>query len=354
MQGHVQANPLLRPPLAALSLLYGAAVRAREEAFAHGIIATRRLPCPVFSVGNMTAGGTGKTPVVGMIARVLREQGRHPVILTRGYKRRGGERITVVSDGKGILTGPEESGDEPAMLARWLPDVPVVVGKDRYASGMLAFRRFGPDCFLLDDGFQHRRLFRDRDIVVINARDPFGGDNLLPLGRLREPASALCRASLILVNKCIPGRSIDPIIERIRNYNDRVPVLETSYEPEALVPADSRGESMSLGLLRERAVLAFAGIADPGAFFDQLEALGARIAHRHVFSDHHWFSPGEIAHLRETASVCGAECLVTTEKDGMRLPKEGRDGVFMLIMRMKLKGTRGLGALSILVQGAFS
>jgi len=354
---HAQVNPLVRPLLAGLSILYGAAVRTQERVYTHGLIKTRHLPCPVFSVGNLTVGGAGKTPMVGMIARMLREQGRHPVVLTRGYKRRGTERITVVSDGKGMVAGPEESGDEPAMLARWVPDVPVVVGKDRYASGMMAFRRFGPDCFVLDDGFQHRRLFRDRDIVVINARDPFGGGNLLPLGRLREPVAALRRASLILVNKSLPGRSIDPIIERIRCYNGRAPVLETTYEPDTLVSAGGRGGPMPLALLRERPVFAFAGIAAPDAFFLQLEGLGARIAHRCVFSDHHWFSPSEIAHMREQAHACGAEYLVTTEKDGVRLPAEGRDGIFLLIMKMGLKerdDTRGQGPLSILVQGVFS
>jgi tetraacyldisaccharide 4'-kinase len=260
----------------------------------------------------------------------------------------------VVSDGKGMIAGPEESGDEAAMLARWVPDVPVVVGKDRYASGMMAFRRFGPDCFLLDDGFQHRRLFRDRDIVVINARDPFGSGNLLPLGRLREPATALGRASLILVNKSIPGRPNDPIIERIRCYNNQAPVFETTYEPEALVAADAREAPMPLSQLQERPVLAFAGIADPCAFFGQLEALGARIVCRRVFPDHHWFSPGEIARMREQARMYRAECLVTTEKDGIRIPAEWRGEIFLLIMKMGLKNIRGQGILSILVQGAFS
>jgi tetraacyldisaccharide 4'-kinase len=302
-----------------------------------GLIPVKRLPFPVISVGNITVGGTGKTPVVAMIAGYLLEYGRRPVILTRGYKRRGKQKLKIVSDTNTVLSHPEEAGDEPYMLAQWLPGVPVIACKDRYTSAVFAVNKFMVDCFLLDDGFQHIQLFRDLDVLVINARDPFSNGKILPWGHLREPLSSINRASLILLNKSIPGQNLDSISCMIRKYNTDAPIVETSYMPENLVPALNDGKCLPVSILKGRPVLAFSGIADPSSFLNNLKAIGAVIVNSVMFTDHHWYSERDMNKIRKIANLSAAEYIVTTEKDGVRLPKDSKDGVYLLTMKMGLK-----------------
>jgi len=228
-------NPFLAPPFLGLSFLYGFCVFLRKKAYSKGLLSVKHLPYPVISIGNLTIGGTGKTPVVRLIAEFLSHWGRHPVVLTRGYKRKGSKGLIVVKGAEKYPQSPEITGDEPYMLASWLPDVPILVSKDRYEAGIYAIKILGADCFILDDGFQHLRLFRDTNILVVNARDPFGNGYLLPYGYLREPLSALNRAALILLNKSRPGQDLKPVIDTIQRYNPWAPIIETSYESESLV-----------------------------------------------------------------------------------------------------------------------
>ncbi|MGA1842133.1 MAG: tetraacyldisaccharide 4'-kinase [bacterium] len=330
-------NPFLKPLFHGLSVLYGLGVHLRKISYNIGLIPVKHLPFPVISVGNITVGGTGKTPVVAMIAEFLLEHGRRPVILTRGYKRRGQHKIKIVSDTKKVLSLPEEAGDEPYMLAGWLQGVPVIANKDRYASAIFAINKFMADCFILDDGFQHIKLFRDMDILVINARDPFSNNKILPCGQLREPLNSINRASLILLNKSISGQNLESIFSMIRKYNTDAPIIETSYTPVYFVSALNDRKYLPLSNLKGKTVLAFSGIADPSSFMNNLKEIGAIIANSIIFTDHHWYSERDIDKIKEIARLSAAEYIVTTEKDGVRLPTDCKDGIYLLIMKMGLK-----------------
>jgi len=333
----MRRNFVAKPFLFGLSLIYGSCVSLRQKGYALGVMPIKHLPCPVFSVGNLTVGGTGKTPVVRMIAEDLMSMGRHPAILTRGYKRQDRRGLTVVSDLEKILTVPEEVGDEPYMMAQWLPGTPVIVGKNRYQSGIFALNHFGTDCFILDDGFQHMGLFRDLDILVINASDPFDHGKLLPYGHLRESLSAINRASLILLNKSDSDQDLNPIMDIIRQYNKEAPVFETTYTPEYLVPAADQRSHIPLSSLKDRPILVFSGIADPSSLLNELTKTGAKIAQSIVFSDHHWFSERDVQLIQKMAERFRAEYIVTTEKDGVRLPTDNQKAIYLLKMKMALK-----------------
>jgi len=356
--GLLRENPYLRPCLAIISFLYGIGVYLREWGFSRGIFRVKHLPRPVISVGNLTLGGTGKTPVVAMIAKILLERGYHPIILSRGYKRKGGRGGVVVSNGESVLCKQEEAGDEPYMLAMQLRKVPVLIGPDRYCSGLKALEGCKADCFILDDGFQHFRLFRERDILVINGKHPFCGGRLFPSGGLREPLSALKRASLIFINSHEPrnhhevrnghdrdslmNRDRNPIInmirDRIRRYNTHAPVYEINYSPESLFWAQDRKDRLTPSSIKGKTVLAFSGIGMPEAFLGQLMQLGADIKKSVIFDDHHWFSSKEIERIKDMASLSNIELVVTTEKDWVRLPGEDLEGILVLKMEMRLKG----------------
>ena len=330
-------NPFLTPLFYGLSILYGFGVYFRKTLYDIGLIPVKHLPFPVISVGNITVGGTGKTPVVAMIARFLVEHGRRPVILTRGYKRQGEQKLKIVSDTKKIFSLPEEAGDEPYMLAGWLPGVPIIVGKDRYASAVFAMNEFMADCFILDDGFQHIKLFRDMDVLVINVRDPFSNCKILPWGYLREPLSSINRASLILLNKSIPGQNLESVFSMIRKYNPDAPVIETSYTPAYIAPALNNRKYFPASNLKGKSVMAFSGIADPSSFLNILKEIGAIIVNSVIFTDHHWYSERDMNNIRKIANLSAAEYIVTTEKDGVRLPKDYKDEIYILIMKMGLK-----------------
>jgi tetraacyldisaccharide 4'-kinase len=331
--------PSIKPLFTGLSILYGFCVYLREKAYSQKIFSTNRLPRPVFSVGNLTVGGTGKTPVVSLIARFLINNGQNPVILTRGYKRKNKKHLTIISDAEDIPALPEETGDEPYMLARWLPEVPIIVSKYRYKSGIFALKKFSADCFILDDGFQHLQLYRDLNILVINARDPFGGGKLLPSGRLREPLSSLRRASLIIINKAQDGQNLNPIYAVIRQYNSHAPIIEASYTTEYLASASNLNQHIPLSEMKGRSVLAFSGIAEPNSFLEQLKNTGASIVNAIIFSDHHWYSKMDLDRIREIAKASDVQYIVTTEKDGVRIPPGLKDDIYILIMKIGLKGS---------------
>ena len=276
----------------------------------------RRLAQPVISVGNLTVGGSGKTPVVAALARLLSAAGESPSILTRGYgRRRTSDGVVVVSDGHQVLVPARESGDEPQMLARALPRVPVLVSSDRYLAGRLAEGRFGCTVHLLDDGFQHVQLARDLDLLVMSAIDM--DEHLLPWGRLRESLDTASIADAVLVSA-----SAD-VAAAIGDRLGVVPAfhLAARYSaPRFLEPPEGSPESV-------RRVVAVAGIARPERFFAALrdETAGKRagegweIAREIVFRDHHWFSRRDLDRVERAAVDAGADLILTTEKDAMRL-----------------------------------
>jgi tetraacyldisaccharide 4'-kinase len=257
----------------------------------------RRLNHRVISVGNLSTGGSGKTPVVAELARLLRDRGERPVILTRGYGRRDtAEGVLVVSDGARVLEPVARSGDEPQLLARSLTGVPVLVSADRYIAGLFAEKHFEPTVSILDDGFQHLQLERDIDLLLVSPADL--DDRVLPSGRLREPLDAACFADAVLV----PGTDDDvvTVAETVMHHNAfRI----VPHYPD--IPPNER-------------VVAFAGIARPERFFDALRSLGCDVARELTFRDHHWYTARDLETIRAAAREANASVIVTTEKDAVR------------------------------------
>lgn len=299
------------------ALGYGAAVRVRNAGYTLGLLPAHRLPCRVVCVGNLTVGGTGKTPTVIAVARRLREAGRTVCVLLRGYGR-AGTAVEAVSDGRDILRDWRQAGDEAVLLAGSLPGVPVVVGGDRVEAGRLAVGRFGPHTILLDDGFQHRRLHRDVDVVLLDATDPFGGGRLLPLGCLREPVSALRRAHAILVTRTDQAGDLGSLRRRLGECAPGIPVAWTIHQPCRVVDLCSGREGPPESLQGKR-VLAVSGIANPDSFHRTLRQLGATPAKVLTFPDHHAFTREDRARMGSEARAAGAEYILTTEKDAVRL-----------------------------------
>ncbi len=306
--GGAGAGALLRP----LSCLYETGVKARLGLYRAGLLKSKSLPCSVISVGNITAGGTGKTPVTMYIARYLKDMGAKVVILSRGY---GGslKGIGVVSDGKDVLLGPAEAGDEPVLMARRLGDVPVVVGADRFSAGQLAVERFSPDVIILDDGFQHIRLHRDLNILLVDGARELGTAKLLPAGPLREPLTALRRAHMVLVKG---GRLKDRDKELMRQYD----IIESGFAFKARgLTALTTGEALALKALKGKPLLAVAAIAEPDSFFTTLKDVGLKVAGTMAYRDHHPYVADDIKALQIKMKESGAAALITTAKDGVKL-----------------------------------
>jgi tetraacyldisaccharide 4'-kinase len=301
-----------------LSPLYRGAVAARGAAYRHGWLQRARLDAPVVSVGNLTFGGTGKTPTVIELVRDLVRIGRRPAILTRGYKRRDGNQVVMI--GPEPKQAVDEVGDEPLEMARQLPGVPVVVDADRERGGNEALR-WGADVLVLDDGFQHLKLERDLDLVLIDAGDPWGGGRLPPLGRLREPLTAIRRASAVLITK-VPA-DWRPVVAEIETAIDRLaPTLQVFVSRLRARRVRVPGEGWrSAEVLRGRRVLAFAGIGRPSGFADTLFEAGAEIVDRRWFPDHHAYSATELLEI-VTAAEKEEAVAVTTAKDATKLPPD--------------------------------
>lgn len=308
---------LLEPALLLASLLYGIVVRFRLFLFRLHVFQTKKLPCRVVSVGNITLGGTGKTPTVIHIARFLESHRIRPVIVSRGYGRKRENDILTVSDGKGIALDADHGGDEPLLIASKLPGVPVVVGSDRYAAGMRAIKEFRPDVLLLDDGFQHVRLKRDLNIVLLDSEDPFGNGRLFPAGALREPLSALRRAELVLVTRSDRARDLEQIKKTVRTHT-KARIFTARQAPVDLVNSTT-GESRKLMSLRNATVLAFSGIARPASFFTSVRELGAKVAISLSYPDHYRYTSDDLMDIAQKASDKRVDLIVTTEKDGVRL-----------------------------------
>ena len=299
---------LILPPL---SVLYNAVTRTRLSLYRRGTFHATKLDRPVISIGNITTGGTGKTPLVEWVARVVSGAGKKVCILTRGYGRDNPDRMVIVSDGRTILATPSEAGDEPFLLAtNLLGGAAVISSADRVAAGNEAIEQFDTDCFVLDDGFQHLRLERDLNIVTIDATNPWGGGHLLPYGRLREPLSGLNRADCIVITRTDQAKNIDELQTEIRKYAGEVPVFQSrmntsritrlNHSPETLVPP----------------VAAFCAVGNPGSFFDSLKH---EVVLQKAFPDHHRYSQPEIDSLIDVARNAGANSLITTAKDAVKL-----------------------------------
>ena len=275
----------------------------------------RRLPVPVISVGNLTMGGTGKTPCVLRLVEMLKQRGQKPGILTRGYGRQSPNAYLAVAPGEAVA--PHHSGDEAQIFIR-SGLAPVGIGADRFKSGTQLVRDFSAGVLVLDDGFQHGKLARDVDIVLIDALEPFGGGNVFPLGRLREPLSALARADLILITRADGSDLAGPIAREVRRWNPRAPVFQASVQPLAWVEHHTGRNCGATERPFERAG-AFCGLGNPATFRRTLEGMGVKLVDWIEFDDHHRYRPHELRHIAQQMAANGAMALVTTEKDAINL-----------------------------------
>jgi len=300
---------------------YAVIMRLRSLFYRCGILPSRTLPRPVISVGNLVVGGTGKTPMTIWIASYLMQRGKKVAVLTRGYGGRMEGQVAVVADGSRRLLEPLDAGDEPCLLADQLPGLIVIMGSDRYRAGCLALERFNPDIFILDDGFQHQRLKRDLDILLMDRAKPLGNGRTFPAGLLREPAAAAGRAQLVIFTR---SDGTDPAGLGLPRGLAR---CHASHHLAGFI-SGSQAELKPFSELGGKRGLAFAGIADPESFFNALEAEGVVLVATLAFPDHTVYGEEECAALARLYKSSRADFLITTAKDGIKLASSASDVPF--------------------------
>ena len=307
---------LLLGLLIPLSYLYAVVVKTRGWLYDCGLLRQKQLPCVVISVGNIVTGGTGKTPAVIWVAKYLQSEGFQVGVILRGYRREGHHSVSVVSDGKQILTPATESGDEAGMIAHKLPDVPVVVSGDRHAAGLEVIQLWGhtEGVLILDDGFQRRQLARDLDIVTIDSTQPFGTGKLLPAGTLRESRAALRRTDLLLLTRTdLAAEAVN-----LERFVEGKQTFESRHQPTRLYQL-STGEEFPLWLLKGQCILTVCGIGNPEAFVGTLRQFEPKAVELLAFPDHHRYSSVDLSNISARAREVGADIVVTTEKDSEKL-----------------------------------
>lgn len=341
----------LRGVLHGLSRVFESAIKLRRSLYDMRIMRDRTLGVQVIAIGNLTVGGTGKTPVVEKFARALKNQGRKVAILSRGYRSKPApfwvrmkrkmlfqEDVTpprIVSDGSSLLLDSASAGDEPFMLATNLKDVIVLVDKDRVKAGRYAIERYGCDTLLLDDGFQYWKLQgRRTDIVLIDSQQPWGNSFLLPRGILREPPRHLRRAHTVFITKC-DGQT-EPLRKEIHRLNPTARIIECVHHPLYFEDCFT-GERVDLDYLNGRKIAAFSGIAQPESFENSLINLGGNLVYTKRYADHHRFSQQEILNVINRSKIRQAEVILTTQKDAVRIARLDRRDLPILFMRVEIK-----------------
>ena len=323
---------IVKSTLSAFTLPYLAVLNTRNTLYKKGIVRSSRLPVKVISIGNITTGGTGKTPLVEFSVKYLIESGRKVAVLSRGY---GGDNSSQEGDGM--------VNDECLTLIENLQDIPVLAGRDRVKSGEKAINDFGVDCVVLDDGFQHLRLKRDLDVVVIDALNPFGGENLIPRGSLREPLQNLERADLFIISHCDQGnqQTIRSIYKKLDQINHSAPICESIHSP---VHFDNiaDGSILELEWLKGKRVYALSAIGNPESFSNTLKGLGADLIKHRVFQDHHVYTEEEIEDVISEAQLLGADAIVVTQKDIVKIRKMNIKNANILSLRIEIEITRGV------------
>ncbi len=335
--------------LYAPSVGYGVAIKIRQKYFQQAWRKPHKLTCKVISIGNLTVGGTGKTPTTLRVARIVRQMGYHAVIISRGYKGTAEAVGGIVSDGQTMLMKVRAAGDEPFMMAQQLKDIPVMIGKNRFATGLRSVQKFTPDVIILDDAFQHRQLARDIDIVLLDARRPFGNGHLLPRGPLREPPSALARgdAFVMMRSSSVLSKPAATDEAQIKSQAGDKPVFQAIRIPQirAIITCHAkvgqlRDQAAQLScskVLKDRKVYAFCGLASNTGFRRTLEGFGCQIIGFAEFADHHWYSQREIKTIFNTAHAEQADMVVTTDKDYVRMSRWGKGQVDLVVMGLEVR-----------------
>ncbi len=334
-----------------LSRIYRSLVQLRMTLYHQRIFRNRTLGCLVVSIGNLTVGGTGKTPVVEVFSRTLEHHGRRVAILSRGYRNKSksfyekaiellriGEEIPprIVSDGKHLLLDSEMAGDEPYMLASNLKNVIVLVDKDRVKSGRYAINTFNADTLVLDDGFQYLPLKPRLNILLIDASNPFDNHHLLPRGLLREPIKSLRRADFIFLTKSTGGSELRHLKKFIKKHNHRAEIIECAHRPRYLQNVYSQ-ERFALDYLNGKKIAAISAIAAPESFERFIRGFGAELVYNERYADHHRYTQQEVIDFINTSLDHGAEIIITTEKDAVRFPLLERRDLQCLFMRVEIE-----------------
>lgn len=354
--GHGWKIRVLLFGLKQLSILYSGVIQLRLFLYENAIIRPNALGCQVVSVGNITVGGTGKTPVVEIFARKLQQEGRKVAILSRGYKKEEPPFFTrlinkvtmyekrcpprVVSDGNSLLLNSAMSGDEPYMLASNLDNVAVLVDKDRVKSGRYAIKKLGCDTLVLDDGFQYLKLKHRLEITLIDSKNPFGNENVLPRGILREPIKHIKRADFIFLTKC-DGSSNDELKSRLREYGATSEIIECCHTARHLRNVYTR-EKKDLDFLQGLNVVALSGIASPEGFEKEIEKHGATISEKFRYADHYRYTQQQLIDIVNKAYKDGVDAIITTEKDAVRFPRLERLDVPIFFLRVDIELLSGL------------
>jgi tetraacyldisaccharide 4'-kinase len=330
--------------------LYELAVRLRVFAYEKGPLRPRRLKAIVISVGNLTVGGTGKTPVVGYLARYLLHEGCKVAILTRGYRRR--------STGRQVLNDPRhpqakglhylEFGDEPLMLARALPQVPIVVDKNRYEGGLWALQELGAEALILDDGYQHLAVHRDLNILLIDATDPFGGSEMVPFGRLREPLKALKRADLVIITRANQPFDKPQTLQRIKDRCGEKTKIFYFHSSITKFKLLTTGENFNKDEFAGQKVAVMCGLGNPQAFIDDLRQLGLQIISENRFADHYAYAQADLNRVNQAARQSGAMAIITTEKDAVRLEGLNCTGMPIYAAMLEMQSADAAGFQSLL------
>lgn len=326
--------------LAPLSILYGAVTRARLALYRAGVLVTQQISVPVISVGNITTGGTGKTPLVSWLARQLANSGHGVCILTRGYGRSDPSRQVIVSDGQRLLADVSASGDEPRLLAESLLHTAAVISNaDRVSAANWAIEHLNSNVMVLDDAFQHLAIARDLNLVTIDSTNPWGGRFLLPRGRLREPLTGLSRADAIIVTRANLNSKIDSLREELVQLGQGLPVILSQMSTTRIVSLGSSNDDMDqevVSPLPIQPVLAFCALGNPDSFFQHVAGDGHEVAKTVSFRDHYPYTQSDVDELCRIARACGAQSMVTTAKDAVKL-RELRFDVPCFVVEIDMK-----------------
>jgi tetraacyldisaccharide 4'-kinase len=321
-------------PLYLIALFYRLLIQLRHALYKTGVLKSYSVPCPVISVGNITMGGTGKTPMVIYLAQMFKEKGVKTTVLSRGYKGKSSEKVAVVSNGERILLNAQDAGDEPFLLSQALPGVPVIIGSNRVLSGHYALEHFSPEILLLDDGFQHLKLKRGVDILLIDLHYGFGNGHLLPRGILREPLNHLNRVHLFLLTKRTDTHDDKALVEKIKSYNSDAPIFSASYEIKCITTLQEERE-IDHSTLKGKRVLALSGIANPNYFSYLLRHHGMCVSEERRMSDHYCYTPHDASTLSEYLNRI--DFIVTTAKDSVKMDKEVFKKLPILVLEIVLR-----------------
>jgi tetraacyldisaccharide 4'-kinase len=335
-----------------ISAIYGTAQKIRASGYRLNLLQSQKLPCDVISVGNITVGGTGKTPMTIYVARKLQQAGIRVAVISRGYKGSAERDGGIVSDGTNLLMNSEQAGDEPFLIASCLKNIPVIVGKNRFEAGRLAVDKFQPDVIVLDDAFQHLKLKRDIDLVLLDClldcNRPFGNSHLLPRGKLREPVQALTRATACILTRSPSGadEAAAESVAGIKSLIPQIPIFTSFHDPyfytvkrgaqTPLHEIDDFLSSHELEEIKQQKVFAFSGIARNDDFRRTVEKNGFNIGGFWEFSDHHRYSRNDLARIVQTAQETGADCLITTEKDHARIAHQNPLSMDMVVVGVNI------------------